>query len=105
MSGGSYNYLCHAEPDTILNKREDLQSMAERLNELGSPVTAAVDTYSVLLLITQFEAQVKDMIDKLEPVWRAVEWCDSGDMGKDDMEKAILEYSRSRKLPIEEKGE
>ena len=90
MSGGSYNYLCHADSSDIGNSTEDLQKMSNRLIELGFP-DVATDTQSVLNHLKE----ISNIIDKISEVWKSVEWMDSGDWGIEDVYIEIAEYRKA----------
>jgi len=91
MSGGSYDYLCYKDGMEINSHREQLAQMRDRLTELGYK-DAAKETESVILLLEAFEVRLKARLERLQKVWQAVEWCDSGDCGKEDVEEAINNY-------------
>lgn len=94
MSGGSYNYLCYKDSFDIHERRNELNDMRDRLTELGY-LDAAKETESVILILDAFEVRLRSRIERLSGVWRAVEWCDSGDTN----EKAILvEINKYREL-------
>ena len=95
MSGGSYNYMYFKVEDDPLNvDQRDLETMAERLAEMGYH-DAARETYECLLDIratrARFEARAKRMAD----VWHAVEWFDSGDYGREQVTESIEKYRRA----------
>lgn len=92
MSGGSYNYLCHADAEKLTEKTGDLQSMADRLAGLGYAEDAAKETQQLLLIVRQYENRANAIIDRLSKVWRAVEWWDSSDSGEDSVKNALDEY-------------
>lgn len=91
MSGGSYNYLCYKDSGNINEGRQDAHEMRDRLTELGY-LDAAKETESVILMLDAFEVRLQARIDRLNEVWRAVEWCDSGDSGEDGVKKAVEKY-------------
>lgn len=91
MSGGSYNYLCYKDSDNINESRSDINDMRDRLTELGY-LDAAKETESVTLMLNAFEVRIQARIERLSEVWRAVEWCDSGDSGEDSVKKAVDKY-------------
>ncbi len=91
MSGGSYNYLCYKDSDNINEAREEINQMRDRLTGLGF-LDVAKETESVLLMLDSFEVRLQARLDRLNSVWRAVEWMDSGDSGKDSVEKAVNKY-------------
>ena len=43
-------------------------------------------------MLDSFEVRLQARLDRLNSVWRAVEWMDSGDSGKDSVEKAVNKY-------------
>ena len=91
MSGGSYNYLCYADADDIHYKIPDITSMRDRLIELGYK-DAAKETEGLILMIEAYQLRLETRLERLEDIWKAVEWCDSGDWGLEDIEEAIKEY-------------
>jgi len=92
MSGGSYNYLCHASADEMMNKVSDLQDMADRLAGLSYASDAARETQELLLIVRQFENRIEASTNRLHDVWRAVEWWDSCDSSEDSVKAALDAY-------------
>ena len=92
MSGGSYNYLCHASADELMNKVSDLNDMVDRLSGLGYAEDAARETLELLLTVRQFETRLTVMTDRLSNVWRAVEWLDSCDSDESSVKNALDDY-------------
>lgn len=93
MSGGSFNYLCYAEPYELFNKRQDLADMVQALGEMGY-VDAAKETETIALILSHFEARIQARLDRLNEVWKSVEWVRSGDSGPDRIEQAIADYRK-----------
>jgi hypothetical protein len=91
MSGGSYEYLFLNEAATTLTNMDHLESMANRLTELGFE-DAALETEEVLLACRHFIRRYNARRERLAPVWKAVEWKDSGDTGIKEVEDAIKKY-------------
>lgn len=88
MSGGSHNYLYLAyQVSGLYGRQDDIEFMSTRLKELGFNELAEVS-----LVILKDMQVVYDHAEKLERVWKAVEWYDSGDWGLDDVEQAAKEY-------------
>jgi len=84
MSGGSFNYLYMAE---LTQMQGFVESMRDRLKKLGQP-EAAARTDCVVQRMREIDAlQVE-----LETIWRAVEWHDSGDSGKEAVDEAIAKW-------------
>lgn len=93
MSGGSYNYLCHAfDLDDLLERRHSLREMADRLAGLGYAEDAAKETEELLVLLNQWCVRAEVRRNRLADVWKAVEWWDSCDSGEDDVREALAKY-------------
>lgn len=94
MSGGSFNYLCHATPDEILvGKRQDLAEMVAALSVSGA-VDAAKETETIGLILNHFEARIQARMDRLSGVWKAMEWWRSGDWTEAQFKEALAEYRK-----------
>lgn len=93
MSGGSHNYLCLKDDSELFYYEvlNDMENMATRLIELGFE-DASKETLSLKYTIEQSMVRAQVMKDRLEDVWKAVEWLDSSDWGFDSVEKAIEKY-------------
>lgn len=87
MSGGSYNYLFHADSSDIGNKTEDLTDMINRLKQLGFEHVSK-DSQIILDTVKTLD----DMIDKIRNVWQSVEYCDSGDWGVEEIKDEVDKY-------------
>ena len=92
MSGGSYNYLCYTDGDTIWNNIGNLSDMSARLAGLGYADDAARETEELLVMMRQARNRIETRIKRLSDVWRAVEWWDSGDSGEDHVRLALARY-------------
>lgn len=91
MSGGSYNYLCHKDSESILTNDDALEFMRDRLISLGY-VDAAKETEYILLIMDQYRVEVDARLERLNKVFRSVEWMDSGDAGIEELEESIKQY-------------
>ena len=91
MSGGSFNYLCYKDEDELFNHQFDLDQMATELIELGF-LDAAKETLATLAIIKQALTRVRVAKQRLDEVWKAVEWYRSGDCSEKDVQAAIAEY-------------
>ena len=100
MSGGSYEYLCYKDPDEMLSGsvRPHLEAMAERLSKLGWADDAAQETYEVLAILRQTETRLRVHNKRLNRVWHAVEWWDSGDSGPDALDEALSRYRQDSRI-------
>lgn len=92
MSGGSYNYLCNADSQELIEKMSDLQDMADRLAGLGYADDAAKETLRLLLTLRQMDILSQTVAERLYYVWRSVEWWDSGDSSEEGLKKALENY-------------
>lgn len=97
MSGGSFNYLCYAEPEELFNKRADLKAMVEALSNLGY-TDAAAETETITLILNHFEARMRARLERLTPVWKAMEWVQSGDSGPEYLGEEIARYRKEVEL-------
>lgn len=97
MSGGSFNYLCWAMAGELVQKRSDISDMVRALADDGI-IDAAKETESILLILNHFEVLMQARIERLSPVWKAIEWQRSGDWGQDCVNEALAEY-RAAVLP------
>ena len=93
MSGGSYNYLFAKHVDNIFEEEGQLEAMVERLRELGYAESAALETEAILAEIRKFKEDVQKRINTISPVWRAVEYCDSGDSLESEIRSAALKFA------------
>lgn len=95
MSGGSYNYLCHA----ILSEHTDnLRRMYDRLRELEQKKAARREESKAYGLAADATGRILaalDVPDALSAVWYAVEWRDSCDWGEDQMDNHVLQHAGS----------
>lgn len=100
MSGGSYNYLCYESFPEIMERTEDMETIAYRLIKLGAK-DIAEDIRDLINYCKDAKQTIMDACERLHEVFRAVEWFDSGDIGEDDMQKEIKRY-RNGKRNVEE---
>lgn len=93
MSGGSFNYLCFKDWDELFGSGsiEEMEKMVSRLIELGYE-DVAKETLQLKLTIQQSSLRIQTMKERLQDVWKAVEWSDSGDWGNDSVDKAVKKY-------------
>ncbi len=93
MSGGSHNYLYCRDKEDLFSWSgvEDLDNMATSMIEHRA-IDIAKDTLRLKNYIEQALTRVEVMQESLSKVFRAVEWCDSGDTGEDSLQKAFEEY-------------
>lgn len=97
MSGGSWNYLFCKDIDELMNgsSTELLQDMVDRLNSAGFK-DVAKDTQRLVEYIKSARIRIETLFEALSPVFKAVEWFDSGDWGKETLNNEILKYRNAR---------
>lgn len=95
MSGGSYDYLCFKEADELFNSESSIKEMFDALAGLGYAEDAARATMDLLLEVRRSRVCLQAMKDKLEPVWKAIEWWHSCDTSEDDLKRSLDEYRGS----------
>jgi hypothetical protein len=100
MSGGSFNYLCHAvgDAENLAARRIDMQEMADQLDSMTSGKLAARRTREVLALLTGLEL----LSVPLEGVWQAVEWWRSCDYSERQALVALAEFNHEHGSPGDE---
>ena len=92
MSGGSHDYLCYKDPDELLYHLSMVQKMADDLARLGYAQDAARETNEVIAICHQFDARISARLQRLRPVWLALEWWHSGDMNEDGFKFNLERY-------------
>lgn len=97
MSGGSWNYLYSKEIDELMNgsSTELLQDMVDRLNSAGFE-DVAKDTQRLVEYTKSASIRIETLFEALSPVFKAVEWFDSGDWGEETLNNEILKYRNAR---------
>lgn len=99
MSGGSFNYLCHKDFSDLISAETDIQQMADELARLGYAPDAAQETMEVLLEIRQARIRIEARTRRLNRVWQAIEWWQSGDYSEDAVKEAIRHYGNQLTKP------
>lgn len=96
MSGGSWNYLYCKDVGELMNgsSTELLQDMVDRLNSAGFK-DVAKDTQRLVEYIKSARIRIETLFEALSPVFKAVEWFDSGDWGKETLNNEVLKYRKS----------
>ena len=95
MSGGSFNYLCFKDNEDLFDQTNlnEMDNMASRLVELGFE-DAAKETLNLKYTIQQSLIRSQVMKERLEGVWKAVEWYDSSDSSLENIEQEIKKYRK-----------
>lgn len=92
MSGGSFNYLCYAEPEDLLRRLGDLREMADALAAMGYARDAAAETEELICYINQAIIRIETRRKRLQDVWRDMEWWKSGDYSEAQFKEALAKY-------------
>lgn len=97
MSGGSWGYLYSREVDELIQcgSIELLEEMADYLNSSGYE-DVAKDTRRLVEYIKSARIRIETLHEMLSPVFKAVEWYDSSDCGKDTVSRAIEDYRNGK---------
>lgn len=94
MSGGSLNYLCYKEAKDLFDYIPELESVEETMLSFNAG-DIAKDVRRLIEYLKTAENRIAVLSDNLNDIFRAVEWHDSGDTGRNDVFEAIERY-RSR---------
>nr|DAU98883.1 MAG TPA: hypothetical protein [Bacteriophage sp.] len=97
MSGGSWSYLYSKEVDELVQYGSIrlLEEMADYLNSSGYE-DVAKDVRRLVEYIKSARIRIETLHEMLSPVFKAVEWYDSSDCGKDSVIRAIEDYRNGR---------
>lgn len=87
MSGGSFNYLCHKDMVQMLGSgMSDLDSMAAELEAIGYVAREPAEaTRALQARLRVVQEEIDAELDRLQPIFHAVEWWRSCDWGKDQV--------------------
>lgn len=93
MSSGSWCYLYSKEVDDLMKCSSIglLEDMVDRLIESGYE-DVAKDTRQLVEHIKSAKAKIETLFEQLRPIFKAVEWYDSADWSKDNLDKAVEDY-------------
>lgn len=91
MSGGSLNYLCYKEPEELFHYLRELEEVEQELLTRGAQDVAR-DVRRLIEYIKSAEIRISILSEQLNPIFRAVEWRLSADIGDDSLLKVIEEY-------------
>lgn len=97
MSGGSYDYLFLKEGwECSFSSLSSFRQMRDRLQEFKRERAV-----SFMKEIRKHERQADRLADCIRKVWQAVEWYDSGDWSKEQMDKALDDFEQVGLTPQE----
>ncbi len=92
MSGGSYEYLCYKSTDEIISNQTTLEQMANDLAKLGYAADVAAETWDIIYTLRAFETRMQVALDRMQPIWLAREWWQSGDTSEEGFKRILEEY-------------
>ena len=93
MSGGSFDYLCYKDVSELMNSSNiaNLESMVQHLQEYGYEDIAR-DTQRLIEYIQSASIRIEVLSENLNDVFHAVEWHESGDIGRETMISELEKY-------------
>lgn len=99
MSGGSLNYLYSKEPEELLDSVKDLEAVEFVLRALDAD-DIALDVRHMIDYLELTYTEISALSEKFKNIFHAVEWFESADYGRDDVDKAIKKYRELKKLEL-----
>ena len=93
MSGGAFDYLYCRETDELFCHIADLESMKQSLICYGYD-DIAKDKQRLIEYVKSARITVETLQDILAPVFKAVEWYESGDYSKGRMIEELEKYRK-----------
>ena len=95
MSGGSFNYLCHAiDLEELLHRQGDLEQMADFLAELGYADDVATETRRMVTDLRRVSNRLEQEMEGLRGIWRSAEWWQSSDTSEDDFKETLAKWRK-----------
>lgn len=94
MSDASHHNLSARQPGELVDSRDELTAVRDRLSELGA-ADVATEVDEIITAITTYRDTVQRQLDKLGEVLRALDGPTAGDEGLDEIRDAITRYRTS----------
>lgn len=93
LSGGSFGYLCYKDVQELMKPSciTDLERMVQHLQEYGYEDIAR-DTQRLIEYIQSASIRIEVLSENLNGVFHAVEWHESGDIGREAMIAELEKY-------------
>lgn len=91
MSGGSFNYLYCKDGAELFNYVSDIEDIEAALIKLNY-IDVAKDTRRLIEYLKTALVRIDVLNEQLKPIFRAVEYYYSSDIGKESVHKAIEKY-------------
>lgn len=96
MSGGSFDYLCYKDPESMLNNIHLVKEMYEFLYKEGKN-DAAREIEKYYLDLIMFKDMVTTRHQRLNKILHDVEWWVSGDSGEETFDKMWKKFLEETK--------
>lgn len=91
MSGGAFNYAGLVMTlDGVLEHLDDLKDLSVTLREHGY-ILAAAKTELIIMIVKETERMIGKLASEVQPVWKAMEWVESGDASMAKVDRAAAE--------------
>jgi len=91
MSGGSFKYLYSRDVSELLGSQGELEHMAEWLSAHDAQ-DAAAEVEDIIASIRQFQRRADTRLRRMSDLFKAVEWYESNDWGKERVDKELARY-------------
>lgn len=91
MSEANHPQLSARRPGDLVDSRDELTTVRDRLSELGA-ADVATEVDEIITAITTYRDTVQRQLDKLGEVLRAVDALDNGAGDEDAIREAVTRY-------------
>lgn len=102
MSGGSLNYLCYKSPEELFHYIGEMEEVEAELITRGA-MDIAKDVRRLIEYIKTAENHISVLSEQLNPIFRAVEWCLSGDIGENSLLETLENYHMGKSADFRRK--
>ena len=89
MSGGHFDYIHAKEPSDLVHMLPQLAALVAHLSSVGYAEDVAIETAELLVSLKQEDARIKAKIERLAPVWKALDYWICCDSSEEDFKKAL----------------
>ncbi len=96
MSGGSFDYLCSAQPEDLVNRLDRVEDMANALDAYPGGDTAARDTRELGACLRTAMQEITARLSLPARTRMAVEWHHSCDWPAEKVTEALTAYSSTK---------
>lgn len=92
MSGGSLNYLYFKDAAELMNAVADLEVVEAELLHTFEAKDVAKDVRRLIEYINSANNRISVLAEQLKEVMHAIEWYDSGDYGRESVNRCLNDY-------------